>query len=61
MFFYIIHPNGNSTQPTLHHCVDYTSVESQLAIDSDLMATESRLNESEFLRVSESVRESSTQ
>lgn len=34
---------------------------SQIAIDSDLMATESRLNESEFLRVSESARESWTQ
>lgn len=35
--------------------------ESELAIDSDLMATESQLNESEFLWVSESARESSTQ
>lgn len=57
----MIHHNVNWTHKTLNHCIDYTSVESQLAIDSDLMATESRLNESEFLRVSESARESSTQ
>lgn len=39
----------------LHNCE-----ESELAIDSDLMAKESRLNESEFLWVSESACESST-
>lgn len=41
--------------------VKTTREESELAIDSDPMDTESRLNESEFLWVSESACESSTQ